>query len=128
MATDATKIIVGAGTFSIGDYTSSGGAGSLTDVGHVKSPFELGSSYENFDVTTERATGIVKTVPLNDSYTLKVYMHEATGEHMRIILGQPSARLSGTSPDDTLLVGDESVAGVKVKEVVAQLRCYVEEA
>lgn len=108
MATDATKIEVGAGTFSIGDYTTAGGAGSLTDVGHVKSPYELGVAMENFDVETERAVGIVKTVPIKDDYTLKVAFHETDPEWLRIALGQASGNLTGTAPDETLLVGDRS--------------------
>lgn len=108
MATDATKIMVGAGTFSIGAYVTAGGAGSLTDVGHVATPFELGVAMENFDVETERAVGIVKTTPQKDDYTLKVAFHESDPEWLRTALGQPSANLTGTAPDETLLVGDRA--------------------
>jgi len=108
MATDATKIEVGSGVFSIGDWVTAGGAGSLADVGHIKSPFEIGVAMENFDVETERAIGIVKTTPTKDDYTLKVHFHEADPEWLGFALGQPDANLTGTAPDETLLVGDRS--------------------
>ncbi len=106
MATDATKIMVGAGTFSIGAYVTAGGAGSLTDVGHIATPFELGVAMENFDVQTERAIGVVLTEPINDDYTLKVAFHESDPEWKRVALGQPAANLTGTAPDETLRIGD----------------------
>src|SRR3972149_6127220 len=61
---------------------------------------------ENFDETTERATGIVKTVPIQTDFTFKVALHEATAENLRISLGQPAANLTGTPPNLTLRVGD----------------------
>ena len=108
MATDSTKIMVGAGTFSIGDYTSAGGAGSLTDVGDILTPYEIGSEFANFDVETERATGIVATYPLTDGHTIKVAMAESDPTWLRIAMGQPSANLTGTTPDKRLLVGDRA--------------------
>lgn len=108
MATSAANVKVGAGTFSIGAYTSAGAAGSLTDSGHIATPYELGVGMENFDVETERSTGIVYTSPQKDEHTLKVAFHESTLELWRTALGQPSSQLTGTAPNKTLRVGDRA--------------------
>ena len=106
MALDATKIMVGAGVFSYGAYVTAGGAGSLADAGHIATPFELGIAMENFDVETERATGIVKTVPIKSDHTLKVAFHQAEAELLRVALGLPASSKTGTTPNFTLRVGD----------------------
>jgi hypothetical protein len=108
MSKDATKILAGAGVFSYGDYVTAGGAGSLADAGHIKNPFELGTGFANFDVKTERSAGIVKTVPIDSDFTLKVAFHQAETELMRVALGQPSGNKSGSGANLTLLVGDRA--------------------
>lgn len=105
MATSTANIIVGAATVSIGDYVTAGGAGSLTDVGHTKSPTTLASTYEDFEVISERVGGVLKKVPQMTRHKFKASLTEATIEHMRIAMRQPSANVSGTPPDLTLRVG-----------------------
>lgn len=108
MATDATKVITGAGTFSIGAYVTAGGAGSLVDVGYSNAPFELTPEFENTEIESENQQGVIKSVPTKTGYTLKVPILESDPEHLRIALGQPAANLTGTAPDETLRVGDRT--------------------
>lgn len=103
---NATKILVGAGTFSIGPYTSSGSSGALQDIGHTMTPFELAGGFANFDVETERATEIVGTYPQKSDYTLKVSFAQNEPEAMRIAYRQTAGNLSGTAgTGETLRVG-----------------------
>lgn len=106
MALDAGKIKAGAGVFSYGDYVAAGGAGSLSDAGHVKSPFELATAMENFDDETERVTGIVLTNPIKTDHTLKVALHQVDAALFQMALGLPAANRTGTAPNETVLVGD----------------------
>jgi len=105
MALDATNIIVGAGTFNIGAYVAAGGAGTLADVGHTSAANELAAEFENTDFESERAQGIVKTVPSKTGYTLKIPIMQAESEMLRIALAQPAANQTGTGENLTLRVG-----------------------
>ena len=103
---NATKILVGAGTLSIGPYTSSGGAGTLADIGHTSTPFKLNGGFANFDVETERATEIVATFPQKSDYTLEVDFSQNEPEAMRIAYRQTAGNLSGTAgTGETLRIG-----------------------
>ncbi len=106
MATDTAKIMVGVGVVSIGDYVTAGGAGSLVDVGHTKGPATLALTYEDFEVTSERTTGVLKKVPQGVRAKLKVPITEAVAENIRVAMRQPSANLTGTPPDLVLEVGE----------------------
>lgn len=106
MATDSSKIMVGAGVVSIGAYVTAGGAGTLTDVGHTKEPVVMAAGYTDFDVTSERAFGVLKKVPQDMAITIRVPMLEVIPENLRVAMRQPAANLTGTTPNETLLVGD----------------------
>ena len=106
MATDTTQVHIGAAVVSIGDWVTAGGAGSLTDVGHMKTPASLTSAFEDYEVKSERAFGTLKREPLAGKLTLALDLQETTAEHMRIAFRQPSANKTGTSPDFTLRIGD----------------------
>ena len=106
MATDTNNIFVGAATVSIGAWVTAGGAGSLTDVGHMKGPASLAPAFEDYKVNSERAFGALKSIPVNGSLKLNLDLQEVTIEHLRIAFRQPAANKSGTSPDFTLRIGD----------------------
>ncbi len=106
MATDTSKILVGAGVVSLGDYVAAGSGGTLIDVGHCKEPVVMTAAYTDFDVVSERAFGILRKVPQDMAITIRVPQLEVTPERMRVALRQPSGNLSGVSPNETLLVGD----------------------
>lgn len=106
MALDTTKVMVGAGVVSIGDYVTAGGAGTLVDVGDLLEPIEVGTAFENFDVETERSTGIVLTNPTKSDFTIKVAMAQSEVENLRIGLRQPAGNKSGTGSNLTLTVTD----------------------
>lgn len=119
MATDSTNVYVGAATVSLGAYVSNAGAGSLTDVGHTKAPVELAPEFENYDVSSERVFGILKSVPIGASYTLKVPMMECTLEHLRVATRQASTQLNNTT--STLAVSDP-------QEQYHQITCAITDA
>lgn len=106
MATDTSKIFAGAAVVSIGDYVTAGGAGSLTDVGHMKGPVSLTPSFSDYEIKSERAFGTLKRIPLDGSLKLALDLQEVTVEHLRIAFRQPSANKAGTTPDFRLLIGD----------------------
>jgi hypothetical protein len=106
MAVDATQIQSGAAVVSVGDWVTAGSAGSLTDVGHMKGPVSLTPSFEDYEIKSERAFGTLKRVPISGSLKLAMDLQEVTAEHMRIAMRQPDANLTGTSPDQTLNIGD----------------------
>lgn len=105
MATNTNNICVGAATVSIGAYVSAGGAVTLTDVGHTKEPPTLQPAFENYGVTSERAFGTLRKIPVSGKWQLTVPMLEATIENYRISCKQGSGSTTGTSPNLTLRVG-----------------------
>src|SRR6476619_4485060 len=96
MATASTKIQVGAATVSIGAYVTAAGAGTLTDVGHTKSPVTLVPNVQTFDVKSERAFGTIKKVPTDMELKLKVPYLETTAEALRVAMRQPSGNVTGS--------------------------------
>jgi len=106
MATDTTQIHIGAATVSVGAWVTAGGAGSLTDVGHMKAQATLTPSFTDYEIKSERSFGTLKREPQDMKLTLALDLQETTAEHMRIAFRQPAANKSGTSPDFTLRIGD----------------------
>lgn len=106
MAQDVTKIMVGAGVLSLGDYVTAGGAGSLSDAGFTLDDFQLTSNQENFDVEVEQTTGTVLTSKVKTEFTLKCTFAQAEAELLRVLLAQPSGNKSGTGANLTLRVGN----------------------
>lgn len=109
MATNTNYIVVGAAVPSIGAYVAAGGAGSLTDVGHLKNPTTLQAAFEDYPVTSERAQGALKKVPQSSSYKLKLSMTESLLANLQKALRQPSANLTNGDAaieEGTLLVGN----------------------
>lgn len=106
MATDTNNVFAGAAVLSVGDYVTAGGAGSLTDVGHMKGPVSLTPAFEDYEIKSERAFGTLKRIPLSGSLKLAADLSEVTAEHLRIAFRQPAANKAGTSPDLRVLIGD----------------------
>ena len=106
MATDSTKILVGAGTAYIGDYVAAAGAATLVDVGHTHKPVSYAPEFKNYDVESERAFGVIKSSPVDAMIKVTVPMMETTAQNLRIAMRQPSANISGSAPNNTILVGD----------------------
>ena len=78
----------------------------MTDVGHTKEAVTLTPAFEDYSVTSERAFGVLKKIPIGGSFKLTVAMIEATIENFRVALRQPVANTSGTGANLTLRVGD----------------------
>ena len=106
MATDSNKVLVGAAVVSVGAYVTAAGAGTLTDVGHTKSPVTLAPNVQVFDVKSERAFGTIKKVPLDMELKLKIPYLECTAEALRTAMRQPSGNVSGSGVNLTVRVGD----------------------
>ena len=106
MAQDTTKIVVGRALVYISDYVTAGGAGTFVEVGHTNAPSTLTAAFDNFDVETEQALGIVKTVPIRSNFSLRVPMLEVTVSRIGKALRQPVANVTGTTPNFSLAVGD----------------------
>lgn len=110
MAVDIKKMAIGAATLSIGDWVTTGGAGSLTDVGATQEGSMLAEATEFFDVEIEQAQGIVRSVPTKRTPTIKAKLVEADLDKLQRLLHQPTTNLTGTSPNRTLLVGEAQEA------------------
>ncbi len=105
MATTTANILVGAATVALGPYVTAGGAGSLVDVGHTKTPTTLTATFEDFEIISERAPGVLSKVNTMTRYAIKVAAIEASMQHYLDALREPLGNLSGTPPDTILLVG-----------------------
>lgn len=102
---NSSNILFGAGEFYIGDYVAAAGTVTYVDVGHIQKAIKIGAKLKYKDVETQRAFSMVKRYPIGGELMIQGFFHEATLENMRIMLAQPSAQISGTAPNQTLLVG-----------------------
>lgn len=108
MAVDIKNIAIGAAVLSLGDWVTAGGAGSLTDVGLTLEGSMLSIATEFFDVSGEQVIGKVRSVPTSMTVTVKAKLQEASLDNLRRAINQPSANLTGTAPNKSLLVGEPS--------------------
>lgn len=109
MAGDRDKIVVGAhATFSIGAYVTAKGAGSLTDVGFTGDGVSFKATVEHKMVEVDQHLAPIRAVPIKREYELKIRLLETQMEHLRVLLGQPAANLTGIFPDETLVVDDDA--------------------
>ena len=109
MPLNQNEVLVGAGVVSIGSYTAAGApASDLADVGHLSAPFGFAPTFNDTQITSERARGPIKVVPGDDVYTLTIPLQQANVENLRIALRQAPAAKQGTTPDFTLY-GAQSV-------------------
>ncbi len=106
MAVSLNNIAIGGSTLSLGAYVPAGGAGSLTDVGALKDGSELSIAKEIYEVKSSSVEGVLRAIPVDTSFELKAILQEASLDNLRKVLGQPSANLTGTAPNKTLLVGN----------------------
>ena len=93
MAGDATKILVGAATVSVGPWVPAGGAGTLVDVGFTSGPVELTIKSTFVDVKVEQAETALANAITEQSFTLKVPCVQGELEKLRMATQQPTANL-----------------------------------
>lgn len=106
---DVSKTLVGAiGTLSIGPWVAAGGAGTLVDMGFTVEGQDVTDQIEHFDLEIDQAQGIVRSIPIKKSVSLKVALAEADLAKLQTILGQPAGNMSGTAPAVSLEVGSEA--------------------
>ncbi|MEN6527068.1 MAG: hypothetical protein ABFD65_11330, partial [Candidatus Polarisedimenticolia bacterium] len=93
MAGDASKILIGAATVSIGPWVTAGGAGTLVDVGFTSGPVELTTKTTFYDAKVEQAETPVAQAITEQSFTLKVPCIQGELEKLRMATQQPTANL-----------------------------------
>ncbi len=106
MAVSAAKILIGAATVSIGDWVTAAGAGSLVDVGHTKAPATITPNFEHVEITSERAVGALKLIPIDGSYSLKVSILEGVLANFQLAAKNADGNVTGTPPDLIFEVGE----------------------
>jgi len=74
------------------------------EVGHTE-VVGWSPTMENFDIESEQATGIIKTVPVKDGHTIKIPALESRADLLQIALCQTGSP-SGTTPDFTVQISD----------------------
>lgn len=110
MAGTAANILVGAPSlFKIGAYVTSKGAATLSDVGFTMGGVTIDPKTELHLVKVDQKLGTLAALPKDREYDLKVKLSEASMENLRIALAQPSANLTGTAPNQTLLLDGSAV-------------------
>jgi hypothetical protein len=106
MATSNNSVLVGAATVTIGGWVSAAATTSMTDFGHTKAPVTIGAEFENFEAMSERSFGPVKIKPIGQKFTVQVPAMEVTAANMAVAYRQATGNLSGSAPNQTLLVDD----------------------
>lgn len=107
MAVDSKKIAIGAGVLSVGAYVAAGSAGTLTDVGLTKEGTELAFKVTKAEVGNgEQVFGPQLAVPTDVEMELKAVLGEADIDKLQWIFSQPTANLTGTAPNRSLLLGE----------------------
>ena len=104
MGVDDTKVKVGAGVISIGEYVAAGGAATLVDIGHTDQPFAINSNFESFDVESERTDGLILTVPIKSTYEVEFSVLEVTPGRLAQIFRQAAGSVTGTAPNQTIVI------------------------
>lgn len=108
MAQNADNILIGAANIYIDDYVAAGSpVASPTEVGHTRGPVTVTPAFTDYEIKSEQAASTIRRFPTDFTVTVKVPMIEATLDHWREALRQPSGNLTGdgSSTDKVLLVG-----------------------
>jgi len=108
MAGSSGNLLIGAGVVTIGAWVTNGGAGTLADVGYIEAGIVLQDTAEDFLAETENTQGALKSVPMRKTVTLQIPMAEATLANWKLAMRQAAANLTGTVPNQTLLVKNET--------------------
>lgn len=106
MANDIKRIEIGAGTISVSDYVTAGGAGSYVDIGYTEGPATIEVPRTMYEVKPDQVLGGIRAVPTEYGIDLKFAMIEAAGANAVWALGQAAGNLTGTPPNTTMLIGD----------------------
>ncbi len=117
MAGDRDNVIVGAhATLTVSDYVTAKGAGGGSDVGFTADGVSFKANVEHKMVEPDQHLTAIRAVPTKREYELKVRMLEGQMEHLRFVLGQPAANLTGIAPDETLVV--DADAGEQYHQII----------
>lgn len=116
MANDQKNVAIGGAVVSIAAWAANAAATGHVDVGILKEPPEETPSIENYVPEFESLEGGVVSFPQKTGFEVKLVLAEATPDLKQIALQQPTANLSGTAPNKTLLRGlrEEQYKSIKV--------------
>jgi hypothetical protein len=103
MATQSGNICIAAGVVSAGPWVANYGATTLVDVGHTRG-VSLNYTTEDYDHETDRAFGIVKSVPIRAQGVLAAILDEATPENYALAMRQPTSNITGSAPNKSFFV------------------------
>jgi hypothetical protein len=135
MAGDATKILIGAATVSIGPWVTAGGSGTLVDVGFTSGPVELTTKTTFYDAKAEQMETPAANAITEQSFQIKVPCIQGELEKLRMATQQPTANLAAK----TLTIARPSLQYYQVQFVgkgpetggtrtVTAYRCLVKDA
>lgn len=103
MAVNVNQILVGAhASLSVGAYSSTKGATTLTEVGATAGGVTIDPKTELYMVEIDQKLGKVAAIPKGREPEIKVKLLEATIENLRVALALPSTAVTGTAPNQTL--------------------------
>ena len=109
MPKDIKYAVQGAPVFSIGDWVTNAGAGTLVDVGHTEA-LEEAPELEDLPFESEQAQGIPKLEPTKTGFVLTVPLLQTEAENLRKILLQATGQLTGTGDNRTLAITERVAA------------------
>lgn len=118
MANNSNNWLVGAGVVSVGAYVASGGAGSLTDIGIIIGGTSLDNKRAYHELKSDHHLGVLEVVKTQDMSEIKLVMGEADADRVMLAMDQPSANVSGTAPNKTLLHNPNSPVQLKQIQIV----------
>lgn len=110
MGTTANVLVGPASSVTIAAYVASNGAGTHADVGFTNGGVTIDPKTELHMVEVDQKLGQLAALPKKREYELKIPFSEATLENLRLILAQPTANITGTAPNQTLIVDASAVA------------------
>ena len=115
MAVDVKRITIGAPTVSVATWVAAGAASSFTDFG-LTGPVEVIDSVEKYIAGDgEQVPTGQRAVEIKREVEIKVELREGALDLLQQILEQAAARLTGTNPNKTLLVGEGTEGYLTIK-------------
>src|SRR3990172_2286241 len=108
MATNSANILMGPAIVSLAPWISNPAAGSpgYVDLGHTMAPPAFTPNFTDVEIKSEQAFGVIKKVPVDATYTVKIQLLESTIDPALLaMLRQAASKRFGTTPNFGVYVG-----------------------
>lgn len=105
MAVSRKNTRVSGAQINVGAYVAAAGAGTLADVGALEGGATVTFTKGSEPINADSVPGPLRIVPTDVGIMVKGVMLETTLTLLRKLLSQPAANLTGTAPNESLLVG-----------------------